>query len=234
MRGPGAAVEGDCSDSVAQAEERARQAERRAAEAEQAVMRSVNPGAAAAPDARARTPLDPQPGPPAAEPPQPGPPLPEPRVRRLRRCPIRPRRLRPPPAGAHRHRRSPAAARAAGSGSWRTIELNTRQLRAAAQKNLWVTQATRLLAHRERLGGFQSVDDLDQVAGFPQDVLEDLKRRSRLSDPRPLASVRSRAASARPRCGWGRPRQRGAGASAAPRRRSRPSPRGGNRPSRSR
>jgi DNA uptake protein ComE-like DNA-binding protein len=41
-----------------------------------------------------------------------------------------------------------------------------------------VTQATRLLAHRERLGGFQTVDDLDQVAGFPHDLLADLKSRS--------------------------------------------------------
>ena len=45
-------------------------------------------------------------------------------------------------------------------------------------ENLSVTQATRLLAHRERLGGFNSVDDLDGVAGFPQDVLADLKSRA--------------------------------------------------------
>ncbi len=49
------------------------------------------------------------------------------------------------------------------------------QLRA---QNLSVTQATRLLAHRERLGGFKSVDDLDQVAGFPHDLLAELKSRS--------------------------------------------------------
>jgi len=46
------------------------------------------------------------------------------------------------------------------------------------EQSLSVTQATRLLAHRERLGGFQSVDDLDQVAGFPEDLLADLKSRS--------------------------------------------------------
>jgi DNA uptake protein ComE-like DNA-binding protein len=45
-------------------------------------------------------------------------------------------------------------------------------------QNLSVTQATRLLAHRERLGGFTSIDDLDQVAGFPDDVLADLKSRA--------------------------------------------------------
>jgi DNA uptake protein ComE-like DNA-binding protein len=41
-----------------------------------------------------------------------------------------------------------------------------------------VTQATRLLAHRERLGRFGSVDDLDQVPGFPQEILDELKKRS--------------------------------------------------------
>jgi DNA uptake protein ComE-like DNA-binding protein len=43
-----------------------------------------------------------------------------------------------------------------------------------------VTQATRLLAHRERLGRFGSVDDLDQVAGIPEDQLADLKQRSQV------------------------------------------------------
>jgi competence protein ComEA len=58
------------------------------------------------------------------------------------------------------------------------IDLNTVTFEQLRGQNLSVTQATRLLAHRERLGGFQSVDDLDQVAGFPGDLLEDLKRRS--------------------------------------------------------
>ena len=62
-----------------------------------------------------------------------------------------------------------------GAGS---IDLNTVTFEQLREQNLSVTQATRLLAHRERLGGFQSVDDLDQVAGFPQDLLEDIKRRS--------------------------------------------------------
>ena len=58
------------------------------------------------------------------------------------------------------------------------IDLNSVTFEQLRAENLSVTQATRLLAHRERLGGFQSVDDLDQVAGFPQDLLEDLKRRA--------------------------------------------------------
>jgi competence protein ComEA len=58
------------------------------------------------------------------------------------------------------------------------INLNTVTFEQLREQNLSVTQATRLLAHRERLGGFQSLDDLDQVAGFPQDLLDDLKTRS--------------------------------------------------------
>jgi DNA uptake protein ComE-like DNA-binding protein len=45
---------------------------------------------------------------------------------------------------------------------------------------LSVTQATRLLAHRERIGSFQSLDQLDEVPGFPKDQLENLKRRADL------------------------------------------------------
>jgi DNA uptake protein ComE-like DNA-binding protein len=58
------------------------------------------------------------------------------------------------------------------------INLNTVTFEQLRQQNLSVTQATRLLAHRERLGRFGSVDELDQVPGFPQDVLDDLKRRA--------------------------------------------------------
>ena len=42
---------------------------------------------------------------------------------------------------------------------------------------LSVTQAKRILDFRERLGGFDSVDDLDYVPGFPRSVLTELKDR---------------------------------------------------------
>ena len=74
----------------------------------------------------------------------------------------------------------PAAFGAPEPAAGGAIDLNTVTFEQLRGENLSVTQATRLLAHRERLGGFQTVDDLDQVAGFPQDVLEDLKRRSRV------------------------------------------------------
>ena len=79
-----------------------------------------------------------------------------------------------PPPGAP----SPQAPPPPGPGQGSAINLNTVTFEQLRQQNLSVTQATRLLAHRERLGRFGSVDELDQVPGFPQDVLEDLKSRS--------------------------------------------------------
>jgi competence protein ComEA len=78
----------------------------------------------------------------------------------------------PSPPGAPAGQAPPPA----GAGS--SINLNTVTFEQLRQENLSVTQATRLLAHRERLGRFGSVDELDQVPGFPQEVLDDLKRRA--------------------------------------------------------
>jgi DNA uptake protein ComE-like DNA-binding protein len=38
-----------------------------------------------------------------------------------------------------------------------------------------VTQATRLIAYRERQDGFESLDDLDAVPGIPKDMLGEIK-----------------------------------------------------------
>jgi DNA uptake protein ComE-like DNA-binding protein len=40
---------------------------------------------------------------------------------------------------------------------------------------LSVTQATRVIAYRERKDGFSSLDDLDDLPGMPKDLLDDLK-----------------------------------------------------------
>jgi competence protein ComEA len=81
----------------------------------------------------------------------------------------------PPPAAAPPSPSAPPPGAPASSGS---INLNTVTFEQLRQENFSVTQATRLLAHRERLGRFGSVDELDQVPGFPQEVLDDLKSRS--------------------------------------------------------
>ena len=40
-----------------------------------------------------------------------------------------------------------------------------------------VTQTGRVLAHRERAGGFSSIDELDDISGFPRDFLDRIKPR---------------------------------------------------------
>ena len=57
------------------------------------------------------------------------------------------------------------------------VNLNTATFEELRSANLSVTQATRVLAHRERRGGYSSIDDLDEVPGFPDEVLDDFKRR---------------------------------------------------------
>jgi competence ComEA-like helix-hairpin-helix protein len=58
-----------------------------------------------------------------------------------------------------------------------TLNLNSVTFEELRAHSLSVTQATRILAYRERMGGFNSVHDLDAVPGFPKDFLEDFKRR---------------------------------------------------------
>jgi competence ComEA-like helix-hairpin-helix protein len=63
-------------------------------------------------------------------------------------------------------------------GTGAEINLNTVSFEQLRAEGLSVTQATRLLAHRERVGNFKTVDELDQVPGFQQDFLQVLKSRS--------------------------------------------------------
>ncbi|HEX8958943.1 MAG TPA: helix-hairpin-helix domain-containing protein, partial [Solirubrobacterales bacterium] len=106
------------------------------------------------------------PSPPAFTPPQPAfPPQPQPQAPMPQ--PVQQPQPSPPQPAA------PSAPRAGGQ-----IDLNTVSFEQLRAEDLSVTQATRLLAHRERLGRFQSVDDLDHIPGIPQEQVEDLKRRS--------------------------------------------------------
>jgi DNA uptake protein ComE-like DNA-binding protein len=70
---------------------------------------------------------------------------------------------------------APPASQGAGA-----IDLNVVSFEQLREEGLSVTQATRLLAHRERVGRFQSVDEIDEIPGLPSELAEDLKRRSRI------------------------------------------------------
>jgi hypothetical protein len=65
--------------------------------------------------------------------------------------------------------------RAARDGRLNLNQASFADLRAL---NLSGTQSRRLLAYRQRIGGYQSIDQLDDIPGFPSAVRERLKRQA--------------------------------------------------------
>lgn len=57
------------------------------------------------------------------------------------------------------------------------LDLNRATFEDLRDADLSVTQATRILAYRERFGGYRSVDDLEKVPGFPDDLIASLRGR---------------------------------------------------------
>jgi hypothetical protein len=56
------------------------------------------------------------------------------------------------------------------------LNLNQASFAELRSLNLSITQSHRLLAYRKRVGGYGSIDQLDDIPGFPKDVRERLKR----------------------------------------------------------
>jgi competence ComEA-like helix-hairpin-helix protein len=79
----------------------------------------------------------------------------------------------PEPSGEEREK--PQESTASG-----VINLNSADYEELREFGMSVTQAKRIVTYREKLGGFRSVDDLDQVPGLPKEFRADLKRRSSL------------------------------------------------------
>lgn len=63
----------------------------------------------------------------------------------------------------------------AGEVASDSVNLNSATFEQLREAGLSVTQATRILAYRERFGGYNSVEDLEKVPGFPTDLIESLK-----------------------------------------------------------
>jgi competence ComEA-like helix-hairpin-helix protein len=57
------------------------------------------------------------------------------------------------------------------------VNINTASFEELREADLSVTQATRVLAYRERFGGYQSVDDLARVPGFTEELVAGLRTR---------------------------------------------------------
>jgi len=86
---------------------------------------------------------------------------------------------RPAPANATASTTMSAAAPTAGAASG-TVSLNSAGFEDFRSLGLTITQARRLIDHRERLGGYSSLDQLDQVPGLSKSLLANLKRRLEL------------------------------------------------------
>jgi DNA uptake protein ComE-like DNA-binding protein len=60
------------------------------------------------------------------------------------------------------------------------VDLNQASYEDLRGLGLSVTQAGRLLEHRERAGSFTAIDELDSIPGFPRSFLVELKRKVRV------------------------------------------------------
>jgi hypothetical protein len=78
---------------------------------------------------------------------------------------------RPAPEPVAPERRGP---RSASDG--RRLNLNQARFTELRSLNLSTTQSHRVLAYRKRIGRYESIDQLDDVPGFPEVVRERLKR----------------------------------------------------------
>jgi DNA uptake protein ComE-like DNA-binding protein len=59
------------------------------------------------------------------------------------------------------------------------LDLNAATFEQLREIGMSLTQSNRVLAYRERMGGYRSVDDLDAVPGFPRNFLNGLKAKLR-------------------------------------------------------
>jgi Helix-hairpin-helix motif len=82
-----------------------------------------------------------------------------------------PRRVEPRPAAPRRDRPAP------GAVADRRLDLNQVSFEQLRSLDLSITQCHRVLAYRKRLGGFDSIDQLDEVPGFPKGKREQLRHR---------------------------------------------------------
>jgi len=80
------------------------------------------------------------------------------------------------PRGPEAGRSNPGSGRS-GDGDKGPVSLNQATFEQLRGLGLSVTQATRILAYRERFGGYSSLDDLDRVPGFSPEKIESMRSR---------------------------------------------------------
>jgi DNA uptake protein ComE-like DNA-binding protein len=151
-------------DRINEAERRAREAERRAREAVAvAARRPAEESASPESGPAAPTPHTP----PQAAPGQPPAPAPT--------AEAAPPAVAPEVVAAAAAEQPGASAPEAGEEG--SINLNQASFDELRSAGFSVTQTGRLLAYRERSGGFRSVEELDSIPGFPKEFLDSVKHR---------------------------------------------------------
>lgn len=97
-----------------------------------------------------------------------------------RRFSLRRSREKGPPRSERKGAEKAASEETPGSDTetrvLRLVNLNEATFEQLRAMDMSVTQATRVIAYRERQDGFDSVDDLGSVPGFPKPFLEELKQ----------------------------------------------------------
>lgn len=154
----------DVVSGIDRAEQRAREAEERAEAAERAAAAALE-----------QSDLKPSGQAPAGAPPadDPQPPETEAEAENTRASEFMATEVSPPERkGLFGGAPSPPSAAASDA-----VNLNSATFEELREAGLSVTQATRILAYRERFGGYAAVEDLEKVPGFPSDLIESLQGR---------------------------------------------------------
>jgi hypothetical protein len=172
---------------IDEAEQRAREAENRAREAVSGVAKPLEtPEAPAVMPPQAEV-VD---SPPQASPPSPEPVLPEQPAPAATPAVEEPSSPSPAAAGPEGVAPEPPAATGSedlpvelpdpsemGSVQFLPLNLNDATFEQLRDVGLSVTQTGRVLAHRERSGHFESIDELEGIPGFPAEFLAQIKAR---------------------------------------------------------
>lgn len=170
----------DVVSGIDRAEQRAREAEARAAAAEQtaaaALEQPVAPIADVPEGLGEKERPDREPEPPAREPERPAGSGDAPSE-----APSRPSANEPEGdpvvSDAERKDLFTGSSRAPSAAGGTGVDLNSATFEELRGLDLSVTQATRVLAYRERFGGYREIDDLAKVPGFPPELIESLRSR---------------------------------------------------------
>lgn len=149
---------------IERAEQRAEDAESRARSAELSAAAALDrPAEPITGDRAVPSPLPQRPEPPSA-------PAAEPETV--------PRRSEPSvPDSAGTPETGPSIQATGSGGGGGSVSLNQATFEQLRGLGLSVTQATRILAYRERFGGYSSLDDLDRVPGFSPEKIESMRSR---------------------------------------------------------